>query len=144
MTALEKKALLTITGLLIVSYLVQWIRPHVIRTEMYDYSMEDSLFRITAADTQSNIVPESVAAPEEAGRQLTTAQKKAPINLNTAGVEELESLPRIGISTARLIIDYRTQHGGFRTVDELKRVPRIGVKTLEILRPLVCVGEDSL
>ena len=64
----------------------------------------------------------------------------AAINLNSATQAELESLPGIGESKATAIIQYRTDHGPFKTVDELDNVSGIGPATLASLRDLVSVG----
>lgn len=61
------------------------------------------------------------------------------INLNTAGVEELGTLPRVGPVLAQRIVDWRRQHGRFKTVQELDAVDGIGPKLLEALLPLVGV-----
>ena len=82
------------------------------------------------------------AQPQPA-RTLTasgSAQKgSAPVNINTATAEELQTLPRIGPAMAQRIIAWREAHGGFRSVDELDAVPGIGPSMLENLRPLVTV-----
>ncbi len=65
--------------------------------------------------------------------------RAGPISLNQATVEQLDQLPRIGPVTAQKIIDFRQQHGGFRSVDQLKEVPGIGDRTFEQLAPLVRV-----
>ncbi|MGW7786470.1 helix-hairpin-helix domain-containing protein [Streptomyces tricolor] len=61
----------------------------------------------------------------------------APVSLNTATVDQLDTLPGVGPVLARHIIDYRTQHGGFRSVDELREVNGIGDRRFTDLRELV-------
>jgi competence protein ComEA len=61
------------------------------------------------------------------------------VNLNSATLEQLDSLPGVGPSTAQKIIDYRTQHGGFRSVDELMEVPGIGPAKFAELKDKVTV-----
>ena len=60
-----------------------------------------------------------------------------PVHLNSATLEELDTLPGVGPVTAQRILDYRAQHGAFHTVDELDDVPGIGPARLEQLRELV-------
>jgi competence protein ComEA len=62
-----------------------------------------------------------------------------PINLNTATLEQLDTLDGVGPGIARRILDYRARHGGFRRVEELGEVPGIGDKRLATLTPLVTV-----
>jgi competence protein ComEA len=59
----------------------------------------------------------------------------AAVNLNTASKDELIALPGIGPAKAQAIIDHRTQHGGFKTLDELKDVKGIGARQFEKLKP---------
>ncbi|MFI8187551.1 helix-hairpin-helix domain-containing protein [Streptomyces sp. NPDC085946] len=72
-----------------------------------------------------------------AGGPVTGAGPAAPLSLNTATVEQLDTLPGVGPVLARHIIDYRTQHGGFRSVDELREVNGIGERRFADLRNLV-------
>ncbi|MFE9699279.1 helix-hairpin-helix domain-containing protein [Streptomyces sp. NPDC006270] len=60
-----------------------------------------------------------------------------PLSLNTATAEQLDTLPGVGPVLARHIIDYRTEHNGFRSVDELRQVNGIGDRRFADLRPLV-------
>ncbi|MGC9497030.1 helix-hairpin-helix domain-containing protein [Streptomyces sp. WG7] len=60
-----------------------------------------------------------------------------PVSLNTATADQLDTLPGVGPVLARHIIDYRTQHGGFRSVDELREVNGIGERRFADLRNLV-------
>lgn len=59
------------------------------------------------------------------------------IDLNTADVGALDTLPRIGPAIAQRIIDHRNAHGPFASADDLLAVSGIGAKTVEALRPLV-------
>ena len=59
----------------------------------------------------------------------------AAVNLNTASQQELESLKGVGPSKARAIIEYRKQHGPFKSVQELDDVPGFGEKTVRKLEP---------
>jgi competence protein ComEA len=59
------------------------------------------------------------------------------LSLATATAEELDELPGVGPVTAQTIIDYRTEHGPFRSVDDLDVVPGIGPTRVEQLRDLV-------
>ena len=76
-------------------------------------------------------------------RAAAKAAIVATVNINTASVKELDTLPGIGPSTAQKIIDYRTANGPFKTVDELDNVSGIGPATLEKLRPLVTVDSGG-
>jgi competence protein ComEA len=77
--------------------------------------------------TSSGVSPTGAGAPGQ------------PVNLNTATPDQLDTLDGVGPETARKIMAYRVQHGGFRSVDELDQVPGIGAKRLAALRPLVRV-----
>lgn len=64
----------------------------------------------------------------------------ARIDLNSASVEELGALPRVGPVLAQRIVDWRKEHGRFSTVEELDAVDGVGPKMLETLLPLVRVS----
>jgi comEA protein len=68
-------------------------------------------------------------------KEVTTGMAdKVRINLNSATLEDLMKLSKIGKVNAQRIIDYRSEHGHFTSVDELLNVKGIGKKTLEIIR----------
>jgi competence protein ComEA len=71
---------------------------------------------------------------------LASQLAAAALNLNTATREELVALSGIGPAKAQAIIDYRTQHGGFKSVDELKDVKGIGARRFEKLKPELTVA----
>jgi competence protein ComEC len=65
--------------------------------------------------------------------------KSAKLNINTATQAELESLPGIGPTLARRIIEYRENHGGFRSSAEIMQVSGIGTGKSEQLKDLITV-----
>jgi competence protein ComEA len=80
----------------------------------------------------------AVGAPGVAGTG-TVSTATVPIDLNTATAEQLDALPGVGPSTAAAIVEYRTQHGRFRSVGELLQVRGIGTAKFADLRPRVRV-----
>ena len=65
------------------------------------------------------------------------------MNINTAGADELESLPGIGPVLAQRIVDYRTEHGPFRSAEELTQVEGIGRATMESIQDHI-ITEDRV
>ena len=59
------------------------------------------------------------------------------VSLSSATADELDQLPGVGPITAQKILDYRAEHGPFRSVDDLDAVPGIGPTRIEQLRDLV-------
>jgi competence protein ComEA len=90
------------------------------------------------ADGEQIVVPGrgagavAAATPPAAG-----SSPSAPLDLNSATLEQLEGLPGIGPVTAQKILDYRQQHGAFHSVAELQGVPGIGPAHMAQLKGLV-------
>lgn len=61
-------------------------------------------------------------------------KKSSKININTAGVEELDKLSGIGPAMSQRIIDYRNSNNGFKAVEEIKSVSGIGDKLFEKIK----------
>jgi competence protein ComEA len=89
------------------------------------------------ADGEQIVVPGSGAGGVAAASSPAGSSPSAPLDLNSATLEQLETLPGIGPVTAQKIIDYRQQHGAFHAVSELEGVPGIGPAHMAQLKGLV-------
>ena len=69
--------------------------------------------------------------------ERASGSSRAPVSLNTADLAALDSLPGVGPVLAQRILDWRSAHGRFTSVDELGEVSGIGEKLLAQLGPLV-------
>lgn len=84
-------------------------------------------------DGEQIVVGRPVPAPGAPGG----AAASGPISLSAATAEQLDALPGVGPVLARHIIDYRSQHGGFSSVEQLRDVNGIGDRRFSDLKPLV-------
>jgi competence protein ComEA len=90
------------------------------------------------ADGEQVLVPSAVGGGAVAGLAGGGAPSpSAPVDLNSATVEQLDALPGVGPVTAQKIVDYRTEHGPFTSIDDLDAIPGIGPSRIENLRGLV-------
>lgn len=128
--------------------------------------IDDALSRAGGPRARADLAAVNLAAKLEDGRQVLVPRRGAappgaapggggtgagaaagaaggppaqPVNLNTATIEQLDTLDGVGPGIAQRILDYREEHGGFSNVGELAQVPGIGPKRMETLRPLVGV-----
>ncbi len=91
------------------------------------------------ADGQQVVVPRRVAGGLAGGAGGGAETPGAPISLNTATADQLDELDGVGPATAQKILDWRKEHGGFRSVDDLKQIGGIGPKRFEALKDKVRV-----
>ncbi len=113
---------------------------------------EADLSRINLAapleDGKQIVVPEAIPQemlPELGIGQLSTrplqpfGASNGKVNINTAGADQLDTLPGIGPALAERIIQYREANGGFKSLEELKEVPGIGDKKFADVEDLITI-----
>src|SRR5215218_11448524 len=117
--------------------------------------VHDAVQRAGGATRHADLGGLNLAAKLEDGRQVLVPERAAhagggsaagatgaaaaagpdqPINLNTATLEQLDTLSGIGPTTAQKILDFREERGGFSSVEELGEIPGIGDVRLASLR----------
>src|SRR5579862_570363 len=117
----------------------------------------DAIARAGGATSRAQIVSVDLAAPLADGEQVLVPSAgdsgsgavagvgaaaggpstSAPIDLNTATAEQLDTLPGVGPVTAQKIVEYRQTHGPFTSVDQLDAIPGIGAARIADLKGLV-------
>jgi competence protein ComEA len=147
-------------GIVLVHVVGQVRHPGVVRLPAGS-RVEQALEAAGGATATADLVRVNLARPVVDGEQIVVPKPGQPIegaagvfggpgtsgvatraplvDLNTADLTELDSLPGVGPVLAQRILDWRSQNGRFSTVDELGEVSGIGDKVLENLRPLVRV-----
>lgn len=81
----------------------------------------------------------SVGSGSDLASNGASSAASSVVNINTAGVEELDELPGVGPATAQAIVEDREANGPFSSIEDLMRVSGIGEKKFEKLKASVCV-----
>lgn len=101
-----------------------------------------ALALLLALGAQGAVAPAFAAVRRAPARAASPADaKSAPVDINTATMSDLESVPGIGRALAQRIVTFREKNGSFARVDDLLKVRGIGEKSLEKLRPYVTVAK---
>jgi len=104
----------------------------------------ESLLQKVEGNCRLSILPAGQGRGKVLLEPLAAQKQKVlslPININTASVEELDTLPGIGPKIAQAILEYRETYGKFASPEDLLLVPGIGPKKLFALLPHITVGE---
>lgn len=96
----------------------------------------------TERAVQSQPVQETTA-PQKSSQEEEPSEETNIVDLNTASLEELMTLPRIGQTLAQRILDYRAQYGKFSAPEQLMDVDGIGETTYEGLKDLITVEDQK-
>ena len=100
---------------------------------------------ITGTEIQTSVIstgsiPFSSATATSSTTASSATQTGGKININTADLYSLMSLPGIGETYAQRIIDYRTTNGPFKDIEDIKNVEGIGEKRYESIKNLITTG----
>ncbi len=96
-----------------------------------------SLFMLLSGGTMVDFAVQTLFAAPKAEMQIETQAKV--VNLNKAGVEELQTLRGIGPAIASRIVQYREAHGNFEKIEDLVSVGGIGQAKLQKIKTQVTV-----
>jgi competence protein ComEA len=108
-----------------------------------DADLDHINLAVELRDQQQVYVPhrgEKNPLPLVSGNEPAGGQAVTLVNINTATAAELETLPRIGPTTAQRILEHRESAGFFETIEDIQDVSGIGSKTFEGLKDLITVG----
>ncbi|KPI50893.1 competence protein ComE [Clostridioides difficile] len=89
---------------------------------------------VTSNDSSNNLNLKN--EPKSESKNISNESK---VNINIATIEELDSLPGVGETTANKILQHREENGQFNSIEDIKNVNGIGDKKYENIKDLICV-----
>ena len=141
-TRQQIQAIWFIIGLLAIATAYHYISFYLFPPAAPDFQTMDQNFIQLRDSILNQNIPDSTDQPKNNEMEkvhLTSNRNEKVININTAGINELTTLPRIGPKIAQRIIDYREKNGPFRDPKDLLNVRGIGKKTFENLQAKITV-----
>ena len=104
-------------------------------SKIYIFTKKDREIKVVV-NQPNQVYTEGVLSSNQAIKQSNN-QIRDKININTATLEELDALPKIGPITAQRIIDWREANGGFAIIEDIKKVKGIGEEIFEEIKELI-------
>lgn len=112
-----------------------------------DYVTDSQKLYVPSQDEVNKLIEEGVSfldgSAQTTGigeKQGVNADNAGKININTADISELTTITGIGETRAKAIVDYRTEHGGFKETKDITNVSGIGDATYEKIKDSICVN----
>jgi len=138
-TRQEQRFILFLIAAFVVGIGVRSVRVHAEKTQKDTWkNQREQLW----AELQKRAAQEKNL--EATSEQLIVDKKKTltdRINLNTATVQDLQVLPRIGPAISQRIIEFRNEYGPFQTVADIQKVKGIGPKTFKKINEYITVDD---
>lgn len=110
-------------------------------TENADFNQVNLAIKVE--DEKHYIIPKIGEKVEEVDNKVegvnNNEESSTKININSATIEELDTLPGVGEATANKILNYRNENGEFESIEEIKNVNGIGDKKYEELKELIII-----
>jgi competence ComEA-like helix-hairpin-helix protein len=138
-TEAETRAIVFITVAAVTGACYGWFADEPARADFREeYKRMDSIFAVQALSPVNDAGYNSEKV--SAGYHVVS-NRSAKVDINSAGVNALQSIPGIGPSTAEKIVAYRKEHGPFRELVDLMKVNSIGSKKFEQWKTYICISE---
>jgi len=106
-------------------------------SKIYIFTKKDREIKVAVSQPNQVYSGEFLSSNQEI--KQSNNQTKDKININTATLEELDTLPKIGPVTAQRIIDWREANGGFEIIEDIKKVKGIGEEIFEEIKDLITI-----
>lgn len=117
--------------------------PTIENPTIESFSTESPIIETSTIESsiiESSAIESSTVETSATGSSSSKLEKiTTKININTASVEELQTLKGIGPATAKSIILYREEYGAFSAIEEIMNVKRIGEKTFAKIKERITV-----
>ncbi|MNN13496.1 ComE operon protein 1 [compost metagenome] len=98
-------------------------------------NMTTSVSEDTKKALKAEVADSESEVHNKENNSMTTDASDGLIHINSAGLNELQNIPGIGVKKAQAILDYRNQHGAFTSINDLTKVKGIGDKMLQKMKP---------